>query len=568
MAKRGRKGRHTEIGNKFEAIVTGRYATLNDYYEDLGEFLGGTKPATIAAKISDFMNGRSGFPDRYVIGTEYLLGIRMADLLSEEKVSYSSKPGLAEVGTQGDYQAFERLAQEDDGAVIATYDEWGESIFDYVYRAKNKEGLRFLFEHGYYEVYSPGYFSAKSYGSLDKGEHALQILDIVKDDPGLAKSVFTKLFDCRSATRAANSGIGVISDERVLRFILDNRTLLTIVCETDDLVPESVLNGPTRVLPEGADEYLGICASNWLTPLLCYSLAHEDEYTNQAFQLIDASLRIARKTVTQIGKFITSLGGSKGSVCTDHGYVKLGHHHIIGVIGEPETKGIIHNEQLSKAVEELTSVIGSFRALAKIQKPMVVNGKIHLPRMDFNPIYKEFVKKAKSNPYLLQESKDNGRDSHNFVFDMPKGKEAGNELSLKQWRQVGMALRSIHQIPTGHEELVYCHGRFVYPDFYIDQEENVEKIWAYGNVYLGKPEDDVFCVALLAFKNGYYRTETNQESLEAFLEGYGYPLNGFYEAFCDGLIAKAKKEKDNNEARFLMDSALAVMQVIKAKKES
>jgi hypothetical protein len=139
-------------------------------------------------------------------------------------------------------------------------------------------------------------------------------------------------------------------NDNVLEVIINSERLLKAVCRKPNILPESTINDVRRTLFEG--EYKAICASNWLTPLLCYALNHEDRYREQAVQLLDASLEVASATLSNIGKNKGLLGGSDDSITTKKGRVILGHRYVIGIIGEPMTEGEIKDPVLKKKAAE------------------------------------------------------------------------------------------------------------------------------------------------------------------------------------------------------------------------
>lgn len=117
---------------------------------------------------------------------------------------------------------------------------------------------------------------------------------------------------------------------------------------------------------------------------------------------------------------------------------------------------------------------------------------------------------------------------------------------------------------NGQEGKSFCHGRFCYPDIYVTDDGNVELIAGYHNVYIGNPEEDVFAMATLAFKNDFVTVQTSQDAINAFLDGYGYATEGFLEKLWEYLVSLARKEDNMHEARYLMECAVGVLQVIKA----
>ena len=566
-----RKNRNpSPAGQRLENAI---YKRFGDSYDSVAKFerkltkeLNGPGFDTVQTTISAMINGLDSneWNRKYFLPIERILDVRIADIIDGSRVFKPSPRGLYEIGTQGKYEDFQWLSEQTDGSVevIKSYDEWSKSIFDYVYESKNIEGLRFLVDHGYYEVFGPGRIMAYSYHAGSDEEHSLILLDLLSQDEDPEAKMFVKLFDGHEHSDLADINSGVLWNDNVLEAIIKSERLLKAVCRKPDILPESAINDVRRTIFEG--EYKAICASNWLTPLLCYALNHEDQYREQAIQLLDASLEVASATLSNIGKNKGLLGGSDDSITTKKGRVILGHRYVIGIIGEPMTEGEIKDPVLKKKAAELTSKIGSFRAMAKYQTPVLVDGKMHLPPVDQNPLYRKFVDIAKGRRFLLQKADSKDGDGSNYVFEAPKGKEA-HGLSLDQWFQIGQALKTIHQIDTGIEGKVFCHGRFYYADFYVLDDGDLECISGYRDVHIGDYEEDLFSAGFLAFNNNYVRPDAEQEAIESLLEGYGYPKEGFLEKLWNYLILQAKAEANANEMRFLMDCATGVLRAMKAK---
>ena len=563
-----RKNRHpSEIGKRLEeAIHNAEYGTVSEFAHELSTQPGLPAHETILTNLSNMINhpNPAGWSRKLFLPIERLLNVRIADIIDGTDLHQRSPRGLFEIGTQGSYKDFETLANQTNESidVLHSYDEWSKSIVDYVYQAKNIEGLRYLVDNGFYRVYSPGKIEVANYGPEDEAEHALTLLEIVEKDEDPNYGLFIKLLDTRKGTDHLDLEPGIFSNEEVLEFMLERSLFLDAVCRVPDLVLESELNTRSRRISVDG-EYTALCASNWLTPLLCHALKYEDRYREQAKKLLEFSLEIAKSTLTRIGKNKSILGGEGTSVRTQKGHVLLDHSHVIGVIGEPTTEKEIKDPELKELANKVTAVIGTFRAMSRIQTPTIIDGKLHLPRADYNPIYRRFVLASVGHPYLLRKSNDQAGDAANNVFDMPRGTASKNDFSLEQWKQIGAALKSIHEIDCGIEGKAFCHGRFIHSDIYLLPNGKVELITGYKDVYVGNPEEDVFAIGLFAFKNDAFHPRANQDEIESFLEGYGYPIEGFLQKLWDYLIARAREEENIAEARYLMDSATNVLGVIR-----
>lgn len=516
---------------------------------------------TIITTLSAMINGNnlSKWNRKLFLPMERILGIRIADIIDGTKEYKQSPRGLFEIGTEGSYEDFEWLASQTDGSVevIRSFDEWSKGIVDYVFEAKNIEGFKYLAEHGFFDSFAPGSITAYGYHSSNSEETLLAVLDLLSLDNDPKHELFDKVVDPKEHSDLAAIRSEEHFSESAIRMILQHENLLNAVCREPSAIPESKLSGSIRAI-DGDQEYMALCASHWLTPCLNYAIEHEDKYALQAKRLLEYSYDVASQTLSHIKENLILLGGHEASVTTKNGYVLLGHSHVIGIIGEPVSDGVIQNEELRRLANEVTAKIGSFRALSKLQTPILINGKMHMPHCDQNPLYSRFVFATKDKPYLLHLSENKDGDSNNYVFDAPSGKEARNGLTLDQWKQVGCALRSIHSIDAGEEGKAYCHGRFYYQDIYIQPNEEVELITGYQNVYIGDPIDDLYAMGLLAFEADYF-SPRKQNQIQAFLEGYGHPYDGFLKELANHLFDLAKAEKSANEIRFLMNSAAEVL---------
>ena len=567
--RKNRKNRHpSETGKRLNDAILAKYNSVADFARDLSEEPDIGAYDTILSTLSNMINGSpiNKWNRKYFLPMERKLDVRIADITDGTKGYKSSPRGLYEIGTYGTYKDFELFAEQTDGSieVIHSSDEWSNGILDYVLEAKNLDGLRYLVDNDFYQVFRPGELIQYHSRCTDKVEHALKLLNVLAEDDDPTFKMFKKLFDTRESTDLAFLDPNLFENERVLDLMINKDRLLQAVCRKPEIVPESKLNRTKRLLK--GDEYQAICASNWLTPLLCYALKNEDKYRSQAMVLMDTSLQVATDTLANIGKNISTLGGTEESITTEKGHVILGHNYVIGVIGEPSTKGEIKDPELNGKANEIAAKIGVFRAMAKFQTPVLLDGKMHMPRFDLNPLYRTFIKTAKGKAFLLQESDEKGLDPHNYVFEAPKGSAARTNLSLKQWEQVGKALKSIHSIDCGQAEKSYCHGKFSYSDFYLLPNGDLELITGYKNVYIGDPEEDVFAMGFAAFNNSYFQQEP-QYAIEAFLNGYGYPSDGFLEKLWDYLVDIARKEDNMGEARYILDSAATVLTAIKKRNQ-
>ncbi|MDY6392593.1 MAG: hypothetical protein SPL80_07115 [Bacilli bacterium] len=568
--KTQRKNRHfSPAGKRLQEAIYKKYGDAYDsitkFVRDLADELCGTKFETIQSTISNMMSGAdpSHWNKKYFLPIERLLNVRMADIIDDVQIYTPSPRGLYEIGTQGTYKDFQWLSEQKDGYVdvIKSYDEWSKGICDYVYESKNIEGLRFLVDHGFYQVLEPGKIMANHYHAGSEDEQALILLDLLSQDKDPESKMFIKLFDTHARSDIMDLDRSIYWNENAIKTILEREKFLKAVCRKPDVLPESAINARKRVVVGG--EYQAICASNWLTPLLCYSLDHESDYREQAIKLLEVSYDVANATVTNIGQNKELLGGDDSSISTEKGRVLLGHNYVIGIIGEPITKGEIKDPELREKASKITAKIGSFRAMAKFQTPVIVNGKMHLPSSSQNPLYRKFIAIAKGHAFLLQIEENNDGDACNCVFKAPQGKPAFR-LSSDQWFQVGQALKSIHQIDTGVEGKVFCHGRFNYSDFYVLPNGDLEFVSGYLNVHIGDYEEDIFAAGALAFNNNYFDPDVEQEEIKAFLKGYGYPEKDFLQKLYDYLTMSAKMEKNENGISFMMDSATGVLRVLNA----
>ncbi len=560
-----RKDRHlSEMGKRLDDAIKKKYGSVVSFAVDLSKELDGTGVETIQATLSKMMatDDQSTWNKKYFLGIERLLDVRIADIIDGAKeFKPYHRAGLYEIGSQGSYKDFEELAN-DEGNILKEYDEFSNSIFDYVYEFKNLEGFHFLVDNDYFQSVVPGGL----FTYYDRDGFELKILELIAEDRERGEKIFIKLFDSFENLGSYLSSFDSHIKEDMLEEILNSDLLMDCICREPIKLKETYLNRVRRNLTNG--EYEGICASNWLTPTLCYALEHEDLYKAQALRLLDASLKVADQTLKSLGENKQVLLRENGSatddsisITTNNGRVILDRYYVIGVIGEPRTKAEIKDRELAEKADQVTAKIGSFRALAKYRTGVKINGKLHLPRVAHNNVYSAFIEKAVGRPYLLQKTDNNG-DQANDVFVAPEGERARGGLTDEQWQEVGEALKSIHQIPTEQDWKAYCHGRFYYDCFLFTQDGHLEVIDGYDAVYIGNPEDDVFAAAALAFRDKYDKPTGSQERIKALLRGYGYPLKGFNRKLYAYLTNLATMERDTQRIDYIFYTAAAVARAI------
>lgn len=561
-----RKNRHpSQQGERLMQAIKNKYGDRNDsvakFERELEKQLGGVGFNTVQTTISEMINGDDvdSWNRKYFLPIERILNVRIADIIDGKTNTTPSPRGLYEIGTQGKYEDFQWLSEQNDGSidVIKSSDEWSKNIFDYVYESENLDGLRFLIDNNFYDISYPAKFQAYSYISNSEEEHALILLKMLAKGKDGCREMFIRLFDTREGTDLIFTSDTILWNDNILEAMINSPALLEAACRGPELVPESTLNQRCRIT--GKEEYQAICASNWLTPLLCYALKHEDKYRSQALQLLKTSQEVADCTLTNIGKNRDLLGPAVETISTKKGYLLIGGgRSVIGVLGEPLTDQAIKDPELRQQANKITATIASIRSLSKFQNPVLINGKMHVQRINDNNVYQEFIHASRGKPYLFQEADSKDGDSHGFVFIAPKGNQA-KALTAEQWFQIGQALRSIHEIPTGQEGTAYCHGPFYYSNFYFLPNGKLEYIGGYSNVYIGNPEDDLLSAGLLAFQSTYFFPNSNQEGIRNLLKGYGLPFDGFLDKLVDFQLQLARSSDTSEDIRLHMNAAAELL---------
>ncbi len=551
-----RKNRHpSQQGERLMQAIKNKYGDRNDsvakFERALEKRLDGVGFSTIQTTISEMINGDDvdSWNRKYFLPIERILNVRIVDIIDGKTNTIPSPRGLYEIGTQGKYEDFQWLSEQNDGSIdiIKSSDEWSKNIFDYVYESENLDGLRFLIDNHFYNISCPANFQAYSYFGSSEEKHALILLKMLAKGKDGCREMFIRLFDTRKGTDLIFTSDTILWNDNILEVIIKSPVLLEAACRGPELVPESMLNQRRRIT--GNEEYQAICASNWLTPLLCYALKHEDKYRSQALQLLKTSQEVADYTRTYIGKNLDLLGSAVETISTKKGYLLIGGgRSVIGVLGEPLTDQAIKDPELRQQANKITATIASIRSLSKFQNPVLINGKMHVQRINDNNIYQEFIRASKGKPYLFQEADSKDGDSHGFVFVAPKGIQA-KALTSEQWLQIGQALRSIHEIPTEQEGTAYCHGPFYHSNFYFLPNGKLEYIGGYSNVYIGNPEDDLLRAGLLAFQSTYFFPNSNQEGIRNLLKGYGIPFDGFLNKLVDFQLQLARSSRNLDDIR-------------------
>ena len=561
-----RKNRHpSQQGERLMQAIKNKYGDRNDsvakFERELEKNLNGVNFNTIQTTISEMINGDDvdSWNRKYFLPIERILDVRIADIIDGTTNPGPSPRGLYEIGTQGKYEDFQWLSEQSDGSidVIRSSDEWSKNIFDYVYESENLDGLRFLIDNNFYNISCPANFQAYSYFGSSEEKHALILLKMLAKGEDGCREMFIRLFDTREGTDLIFTSDTILWNDNILEIMIKSPVLLEAACRGPELVSESTLNQRHRIT--GKEEYQAVCASNWLTPLLCYALKHEDKYRRQALQLLKTSQEVADYTRTHIGKNLDLLGPSVETISTKKGYLLIGNgRSVIGVLGEPLTDQAIQDPELRQQANKITATIASIRSLSKFQNPVLINGKMHVQRINDNNVYKEFIRASKGKPYLFQETDSKDGDSHGFVFIAPKGIQA-KTLTSEQWFQIGQALRSIHEIPTGKEGTAYCHGPFYYSNFYLLPNGKLEYVGGYSNVYIGSPEEDLLNAGLLAFQSTYLSPKSNQEFIRNLLKGYGLPFDGFLNKLIDSQLQLARSSDTSEDIRLHMNVAAELL---------
>ena len=561
MAKERKNRNASELGQRLLKAMRAKNYEPQTFANDLALKIDGAKSESILETLSKMINGKQDkWPAKWFLAMEELLDVKVIDLINHPTHKPFSKPGLFEVGTYGKYNDFERLDETKDSgpSVLDSYDEWDKKIYFYVYESKNFDGVKYLFDSGRYNDILINPAMCGLHGTTTEEEFST-ILEIIENKGKEGENIFLKLFDNKNNLYFKQRDCELFKLETIIKIMLASDYFLEIICEEKSFEKESFLN-PTR--RESKKEFLCLCSSVWLTPLLCYSLNHEDEYKTQANRLLDASLQIAKEQYEYIKlnqKDLSTTG--LPSITTKNGLVILDHNHVIGVIGEAIDVDV-KDKYLREKVEVLTSKIGLIRQMSQMHSTFINNGLLHATRPSDNPTFKHFLKAAEGKKYLLHISKEKNPDkAHNEVFEAPKGRRLETIPTEKQWKELGKALKYIHSIDCGEEGKSFCLGQLNLKEIFVLENGEIECIADYSKVYIGDPKDDVMATSLLALN---YRTHKKEEQndLFAFLEGYGYQKNDFFNELFDYLIDSAKKKTFKESRRFL-EEAMYLLPFIK-----
>lgn len=237
--------------------------------------------------FTKMLKGERELNSKYIVPLERIFGIKIADLLSDDKLVPPTfrNCGLRYTAASNDYHAFEELAEEvigGDDLVMFNTDEYNKNIFDYIVEYRAGNGIRFLVDKYSlrYECLRTSIFSPNASYCFCYGDNIERIADLLFEiDDG---EIFTKIFYAYDMlANYYDDGRHIYGKESFLKRILNSNSIFNSYLSRKEYFI-SKMNSVTR-----DDDSVGIFINPILNMLLELAFDDPKKYADKILTLLD-----------------------------------------------------------------------------------------------------------------------------------------------------------------------------------------------------------------------------------------------------------------------------------------
>jgi hypothetical protein len=448
------------------------------------------------ANFSKMLSGERKFPIKYILGIERTLHTSWNYIIDGQGFDKTfEQKGIRYAAYKGTYHDFELLGQElsHDDNVIKNYDEYNNTILDYILDYRAIEGLRYLNDNKLVEVQ----FDLKqitgpvmSSRGPEKACHDCLLLVCEKDDEKLFSSMYNPY---RLLTNYCDKNGTVFNDPNVLKAILEAKKIF------NSLLKETTFTW-VQLSPEFKGTSFANNKSNLCPPLLgnllVYALNDTMTYQKQINELLEFGKSFNERRI----KEIEAMPEKDSSVLSlqDDGSLNLGRHYIGNFFTYRLTEQLDLPADITRELHEINDQVNKVKFQ---RKPLgsglsrgdcrIEDGKL-VKRSSNNKDEYAFLKLMadkgiKETPRLLKQ--ENGLDYLTYfkgesaysIYEMPINKTIAMVKLLRK-------MNDISKEALGNDK-VYVHGDLSGTNVVFDGD-TVTGILNWDNTHIGNEYED------------------------------------------------------------------------------
>jgi thiamine kinase-like enzyme len=480
------------------------------------------------ANFSKMMSGERDFPDKYILGIERTLHTSwnyIVDGTNFDK-SFVSR-GIRYTAYKGTYQDFDLLGKElsQGDHIICNYDEYNNSILDYILEYKAIEGLRYLFDNKLVELhFDCNQLTGKIFSSRGPQASCKEALLLICEKEDV--SLFTTMFDSYKLFQDFIDGETIFDNPEVQEAILKKPKILSSLLEEKAFSLKEL--NPEVVESRVSQQEFHLC-SPILCKLLVFALHDSVKYQKQLTSIIEFGKRFNDARISQIEKM--SEDEQNDIALSDDGLLSCGRLKIGNLFTYRLTEQLDLSDEIIQSLGEINDQINRVKFR---EKPLlgglsrgnsrIINGQL-VKRSTKNKDEYTFLKLMADNniqetPRLLKQ--ENGLD---YLTYFP-GESAYHVYAMPMTRilQVIKLLRKINDISKkalGNGK-VYVHGDLSAMNA-VFQKDSLVGLIDFDSVHIGEEYEDFIYVAWTWLNIGDY-TRNNAKILEdmiTMLKAYG-----------------------------------------------
>ena len=490
-------------------------------------------PRVESGNFSKMLNGGRTIPLEYLKAMEDIFNVNLAAIYEGKKTYKKYNPrGLEYTAIQDSIEAYEKLYSETNSSgtrIFGNYDEYENTILDYIIKYHSLKGVRFMFQTGIIEFQGHmNRFNFKENLYLDgTNEKHFDIIKMIfeMDD----EELFKNAFDLENLFCIYNQPDCMLFSDEFIKLCLESNNIFHYLIKKH-IVSLEKINPNVRPLNYTVDE-LYICHP-LLNYMIRFALARVNVYRDKLEDILKCATSLNYSVVNHIKNemdlhSINSLKVNNDGEVLD-GHCRLGFLVTYSKPVDPDLDDDIKRRlnELKLYVNELTFA-DSYSWDGTLKSQWIRQDEYILRKASDNDVEYEMLDKMKKAGYdgvpVLVSHKD-AVDKFEFI----EGKnQSGFTLSENWVSPVARYFKEFHKVCNDilGTNKVYTHGSLKVKDLVFDEDDEIKAIVDWSKCSIGRPEDDLIYIIVnwISLSNLYYSTERENrlEVVKYFMNEYG-----------------------------------------------
>jgi hypothetical protein len=461
-----------------------------------------------------------------------------------------AQKGLRYAAYKGDYESFAHLGAEEShgNLVIKHYDEYDNSILDYIFDYKAIEGLRYLVDKKlitlYFDCNTLIGDVMSSRGPNQACKEALLLICEKDDEP-----LFWSLFNPYQVLKGSDGGSTIFDDPDALAAMLGTKNILASLLKDREFTLKEL--NPHIAESRMSQQAFRLCVP-CLSELLVYALHDPVKYQAQLEKILQFGKFFNEDRIAKLEEM--SEEEKNDITLNEAGAISCGRVYIGDLFTYRLTEQIDLSPDLAR---ELAWINDQINRVKFREKPLanaltsgdsrIIDGQV-VKRTSGNEAEYTFLKLMEENgvketPRLIKQ--ENGLDY--FAYFPGESAYYMYTMPMERTLQAVKFLRKINEISgkTLANGKVYCHGSLSGMSAVFDKDVLVG-VTDWDGTHVGEEYEDFVYLAWTWLNIGDYTRDNEKilDNLIVLLKAYGAD-ESFKKGFADKMLAVMDKQLAN-----------------------